>query len=41
MALAAWSYTIAVSLVRVRAIMLERERGSQWVKDALAYGSHS
>ena len=31
MAFAAWFYTIAVSLVRVRAIMLERERGSAWV----------
>jgi hypothetical protein len=31
MAFAAWFYTIAVSLVRVRAIMLERERGAAWV----------
>jgi heme exporter protein C len=31
MAFAAWFYTIAVSLLRVRAIMLERERGSSWV----------
>jgi heme exporter protein C len=31
MAFAAWFYTIAVSLVRVRAIILERERGSSWV----------
>jgi heme exporter protein C len=31
MAFAAWFYTIAVSLVRVRAIVLERERGSAWV----------
>jgi heme exporter protein C len=31
MALAAWFYTIAVTLVRVRAIMLERERGAAWV----------
>ena len=31
MAFAAWFYTIAVALVRVRAIMLERERGSPWV----------
>jgi heme exporter protein C len=31
MAFAAWFYTIAVSLVRVRAIMLERERGATWV----------
>jgi len=32
MALAFWMYTIAVSLVRVRAIILERERRSEWVK---------
>ena len=31
MAFAAWFYTIAMSLARVRAIMLERERGSPWV----------
>jgi heme exporter protein C len=31
MAFAAWFYTIAVSLARVRAIMLERERGAAWV----------
>jgi heme exporter protein C len=31
MALAAWFYTIAVSLWRVRAIILERERGAAWV----------
>jgi heme exporter protein C len=31
MALAAWAYTIAVALVRVRAIILERERGAAWV----------
>ncbi len=36
MALAAWAYTIAVSLARVRAIMIERERGSLWVKEAIA-----
>jgi len=36
MALAAWAYTIAVSLARVRAIMIERERGSAWVKEAIA-----
>lgn len=41
MAFAAWAYTIAVALVRVRAIILERERGSQWVKDTLAFGSRS
>ena len=31
MALAAWFYTVAVSLWRVRAIILERERGAAWV----------
>jgi heme exporter protein C len=33
MALAAWLYTIAVALWRVRAIILERERGSAWIAD--------
>ena len=38
MAIAAWMYTIAVSLVRVRAIILERESGrsSAWVAEALS-----
>jgi len=36
MALAAWAYTIAVSLARVRAIMIERERGALWVREAIA-----
>lgn len=31
MALAAWAYTIAISLTRVRAIILERERQAGWV----------
>ena len=31
MAIACWMYTIAVSLVRVRAIIRERERGSAWI----------
>ena len=31
MALAFWMYSIAVALARVRAIMLERERHSEWV----------
>ena len=35
MALAAWFYTIAVSLWRVRAIILERERGAAWVRAPL------
>jgi heme exporter protein C len=32
MAVAAWFYTIAVALWRVRAIILERERGSAWIE---------
>ncbi len=35
MAIAAWLYTIAVALVRVRGIILERERQSEWVKAIL------
>lgn len=31
MALAFWMYSIAVALARVRSIILERERGSDWV----------
>lgn len=33
MALAAWFYSIAVALTRVRAIILERERHAGWVGD--------
>lgn len=33
MALAFWMYTIAVSLMRVRAIIMERERTSAWVQE--------
>jgi heme exporter protein C len=33
MALAAWFYAIAVTLYRVRAIMIERERGAAWVSE--------
>ena len=33
MAVAAWFYAIAVALWRVRAIILERERGSSWIDD--------
>jgi heme exporter protein C len=36
MALAAWMYSIAISLARVRAIILERERDAAWVKEAAA-----
>ncbi len=32
MALAFWAYTIAIALMRVRCIMLERELSSEWVK---------
>jgi heme exporter protein C len=35
MALAAWAYAIAVSLWRVRCIILERERRADWVRDYL------
>jgi heme exporter protein C len=35
MAIAAWLYTIAVSLVRVRRIILERERHTDWAKEIL------
>jgi heme exporter protein C len=35
MAIAFWMYAIAVVLMRVRAIMLERERHSEWVKHAV------
>lgn len=35
MAIAAWFYTIAVALVRMRGIILERERQSEWVKEIL------
>ena len=35
MAIAAWLYTIAVALVRVRRIILERERKTEWVKAIL------
>jgi len=36
MAFAAWFYSIAVALTRVRAIILERERHTGWVADAVA-----
>jgi heme exporter protein C len=35
MALAAWLYTIAMSFIRVRSIILERERQTEWVKALL------
>ncbi|MFN0317693.1 MAG: heme ABC transporter permease CcmC [Burkholderiales bacterium] len=33
MALAFWMYSIAVSLVRVRAVILERESGASWIRE--------
>lgn len=35
MAIAFWLYSVAVALMRVRSIMLERERQSEWVKHAV------
>jgi heme exporter protein C len=31
MALAVWMYSIAATLLRVRCIILERERNSEWI----------
>ncbi|MEW6676782.1 MAG: heme ABC transporter permease CcmC [Pseudomonadota bacterium] len=39
LAFAAWFYTIAVALVRVRRIILERERHTDWVKAILEKGN--
>jgi len=39
MAIAAWFYTIAVAFIRVRSIILERERHSEWVKAILEEGN--
>ena len=36
MVLAFWMYTIAMSLLRVRSIILDRERHTEWVKHAVA-----
>ena len=33
MALSFWLYSIAIALYRVRTLILERERGTQWVQD--------
>ena len=33
MSLAFWAYCIAVTLMRVRSIILERERNTSWVRD--------
>ncbi len=35
MALAFWMYCVAVALVRLRTIMLERERHTAWVRDVM------
>ncbi len=39
MALAAWMYSIAVVLMRVRAIILERERNADWVRNLKVKGA--
>jgi heme exporter protein C len=36
MALCFWMYSIAIALYRARSIMLERERGTEWVREVLA-----
>jgi len=38
LAIAAWLYTIAVALARVRRVILERERQTEWVKAILEEG---
>ena len=35
MVMAFWMYTIAVALARVRSIILDRERHTEWVKHAV------
>jgi heme exporter protein C len=37
MAIAAWLYTIAVALIRVRSIILESERQTEWVANILEH----
>jgi len=41
MAMCFWMYSIAVALTRVRAIILERERHTEWVKQLLNGGKHA
>jgi heme exporter protein C len=42
MTFALWAYAIAASLMRLRAIVLERERHTEWVREWVrAYVSHS
>ncbi|CAG0991772.1 Heme exporter protein C [Burkholderiales bacterium] len=38
MALAAWAYAIAVTLLRLRSIIIERERHAEWLVEALESG---
>jgi heme exporter protein C len=38
MVFASWSYAIGMALTRVRALILEREKRSQWVSDLLRSG---
>jgi len=38
MTLGFWAYSIATAMSRVRSVILERERSSQWVKDLVAEG---
>jgi heme exporter protein C len=38
LAFAAWFYTIAVTLARVRAIVLVREAHTEWVRDLMKKG---
>lgn len=35
MVFACWAYTIAISLVRVRALIREREQGAQWLQEGV------
>jgi heme exporter protein C len=41
MTFACWAYSFAVVFTRARAIVLERERGAQWVNQLAAQGSPS
>jgi len=36
MSLAAWMYTITTALHRVRSLILDRERHTQWVRELVA-----
>jgi heme exporter protein C len=38
MTLGFWAYSIAVSMARVRTVILERERSASWVREAAAEG---